>query len=88
MNNENEAVEILAKVRTYLESANNMHKLNYMNEDKFFGYNTGTVIITITVTPRDIGNITNANFEILKFLGYRHKEVKGKNVRTLMPKIL
>ena len=53
-------------MRAYLESSNNMHKLNYMNEDKFFGYNTGTVIITITVTPRDIGNIVNANFEAKK----------------------
>jgi PAS domain S-box-containing protein len=59
-----------------------------MNEDKFFGYNTGTVIITITVTPRDIGNIVNANFEAKKLLGYRHKELKGKNVRMLMPKLL
>ena len=88
MNNENEAFEIMAKVRAYLESSNNMHKLNYMNEDKFFGYNTGTVIITITVTPRDIGSITNASFETMRLLGYRHKELKGKNVRTLMPKIL
>jgi|LauGreDrversion4_2_1035121.scaffolds.fasta_scaffold91914_3 hypothetical protein len=88
MNNENEAIEILARVKAYLESANNMHKLNYLNEDKFFGYNTGTAIITITVTPRDIGNITNASYECMKLLGYRHKEIKGKNVRTLMPKIL
>ena len=88
MNNENEAYEINQRVRAYLESSNNMHKLNYMNEDKFFGYNTGTVIITITVTPRDIGNIVNANFETKKLLGYRHKELKGKNVRILMPKIL
>lgn len=88
MNNENEAEEIMARVKMQLESANNKHKLKYLDEDKFFGYNTGTVIITITVTPRDIGNICNCNFEIAKFLGYHHKEVIGKNVRTLMPKIL
>ena len=88
MNNENEAYEINQKVRAYLESSNNMHKLNYMNEDKFFGYNTGTVIITITVTPRDIGNIVNVNYEAKKLLGYRHKDLKGKNVRILMPKLL
>ena len=75
MNNENEAYEINQRIKAYLESSNNMHKLNYMNEDKFFGYNTGTVIITMTVTPRDIGNIVNANFEAKNLFGYRHKEL-------------
>lgn len=88
MNNENEAYEINSRVKAYLESSNNMHKLNYMNEDKFFGYNTGTVIIVMTVTSRDIGNIVNANYETKNLFGYRHKELKGKNLRMLMPKIL
>jgi len=45
-------------------------------------------MITMTVTPRDIGNIVNANFETKELLGYKNKEIKGKNVRILMPKIL
>lgn len=42
----------------------------------------------MTVTPKDIGNIVNANFETKSLLGYKNKEIKGKNVRVLMPKIL
>ena len=42
----------------------------------------------MTVTPKDIGNIVNANFETRSLLGYKHNEIKGKNVRILMPKIL
>ena len=42
----------------------------------------------MTVTPKDIGNIVNANFETKELLGYKNKEIKGKNVRILMPKIL
>lgn len=42
----------------------------------------------MTVTPKDIGNIVNANFETKSLLGYSHKELVGRNVRILMPKIL
>lgn len=63
------------------------NKVN-QDENKFFGYNTNTVLITMTVTPKDIGKIVNANFETKELLGYRGKEIKGKNVRILMPKLL
>ena len=42
----------------------------------------------MTVTPKDIGNIVNANFETKHLFGYMASELKGKNVRMLMPKIL
>ena len=61
---------------------------NNLDENKFFGYNTSTVLITMTVTPKDIGKIVNANFETNELLGYRGKDIKGKNVRILMPKLL
>ncbi len=62
MNNENEAAEIHAKVKSQLQNQDNQQNLQ-LNEEKFFGFNTKTVIITMTVTPKDIGNIVNANFE-------------------------
>jgi hypothetical protein len=51
MNNENEANEIFARVRVHLDNTNNLHNIDNSNEAKFYGYNTGTIIVTITVTP-------------------------------------
>lgn len=95
MNNEEEAVEINSKVKSFLSNQSNLqNRIQDQNgsgvsdENKFFGYNTKTVLITMTVTPSDIGNVVNANFETKTLLGYKNKELKGKNVRILMPKIL
>ncbi|CDW76577.1 pas domain s-box family protein [Stylonychia lemnae] len=94
MNNEEEASEINSKVKSFMSNQSNLQNRvqeqsnNEADENKFFGYNTKTVLITMTVTPKDIGNIVNANFETKELLGYKNKEIKGKNVRILMPKIL
>eukprot|EP00347_Sterkiella_histriomuscorum_P019286 403342226 len=93
MNNEEEAFEIHSKAKSFLSNQQNLQNkeqdnANNHDENKFFSYNSKTVLITMTVTPKDIGNIVNANFETKQLLGYKNKEIKGKNVRILMPKIL
>lgn len=42
----------------------------------------------MTVTKNDIGRIVHSNYETRNLLGYKSKDIKGKNVRLLMPKIL
>lgn len=42
----------------------------------------------MTVTHKDIGTIVHANIETQTLLGYKSKDLKGKNVKMLMPKIL
>jgi hypothetical protein len=69
MNNEQEALEYSSKARGFIQNQNNIMK-NSKDEDKFFGYNTKTVIITMTVTTKDIGRIVNTNFEVKRLLGY------------------
>ncbi len=42
----------------------------------------------MTVTKKDIGTIVHSNSETRRLLGYKSKDIKGKNVKILMPKIL
>jgi len=88
MNNEQEAMEYYAKAKGYIRNYHNSAIKNSKDEDKYFGYNSKTAIIAITVTQKDIGRIINANFETKALLGYQNSEIKGGNVRVLMPKIL
>lgn len=65
MNNEEEAQFYLNKAKGFQYSQNNIMK-NSTDENYYFGYNTKTTIIIMTVTSKDIGNIVNANFEIVR----------------------
>jgi len=85
MNNEQLAQEIANRVRA--QQATSLKKAN-QDEDAKFGYNTKSAIVVMTTSQQQIGYIQAVSQEMKSLLHYKTQELKGQNVRILMPKIL
>ncbi len=53
-----------------------------------FGENSGSAIVIISASSSQIGTIIHTNQEIEQVLGYKRKELIGRNVNCLMPRVI
>jgi PAS domain S-box-containing protein len=51
-----------------------------------FGENSNSAIIIISATSTNVGTIIHTNDEIEYVLGYKRREVIGKNISLIMPR--
>lgn len=69
--------------------SNKMQKKNtstVMNEQTIFGENSNAAILMISATSTNVGNIIHANDEVETILGYKRREVIGRNIAFIMPR--
>jgi len=87
INNEYDAMIIFEKAFNVI--TNKMQKKNTTtvgNEQTIFGENSNAAIIIISATSTNVGNIIHANDEIEGILGYKRRDVIGKNISLIMPR--
>lgn len=57
-----------------------------VNEQTIFGENSSSAIIVISATSTRIGTIIHANEEVENILGYKRRELIGKNITIIIPR--
>lgn len=57
-----------------------------VNEQTIFGENSASGIIIISATSTKIGIIINTNEDIEFIIGYKRKELIGKNISVIIPR--
>lgn len=56
------------------------------NEQTLFGENSNAAIIIISATSTNVGTIIHTNDEIEQILGFKRKDIIGKNISLIMPR--
>lgn len=56
------------------------------NEQTIFGENSASAIIIISATSSSIGTVIHANEELEVVLGYKRKELIGRNITMIIPR--
>lgn len=90
MNNAADAIEMFRKAEQiyYIKVKKHIDKLNRSRETWMFGENSGASMIVISATLLNMGKILHANDEVETLLGYRRKELIGRNINCIMPNII
>jgi PAS domain S-box-containing protein len=57
-----------------------------INEQTIFGENSAAAIVIVSATSLEIGRIEHVNDEIEHLLGYKRRDILGKNCGVLMPR--
>lgn len=87
IHNEYDAIENFVKAQTtYQSKVSKKGNSTPINEQSIFGENTQSAIVIISATSSKIGIIQHANEEIENVLGYKRKDLIGKNISMLMPR--
>lgn len=87
INNEYDAIINFEKAFNFI--TNKMQKKNstsVASEQTTFGENSNAAVIIISATSTNVGTIIHTNDEIEQILGFKRKEVIGKNISLIMPR--
>lgn len=89
IHSEYDALENFMKAQ--LIFASKLSKKGNQNQDSQqtnFGENSASAIVIISASSSQIGTIIHTNQEIEQVLGYKRKELIGRNVNCLMPRVI
>lgn len=86
VNNEYDALVYFEKaVQVYSAKISKKAASVPINEQTTFGENTAAAILVVSASSNEIGTVVYANEEIRHLLGYRPKDLVGRNVSAIMP---
>ncbi|TNV87907.1 hypothetical protein FGO68_gene9941 [Halteria grandinella] len=89
VNNDYDGLALLEKVfSTYQTKLSKKAAAMPINEQTIYGENTASSIVIISATSTEVGTVLHANDEIEFMLGHKRKNIIGKNVSIIMPRVI